>query len=183
MLTQPARTTLPPPGEPCWLSTTAGLCRPEPTSWMHMGSSFLSSLACSQMETLQPSVRYRPWCLTLERGWRCTYKAENSSLHSFWMRTKPGCCSHRSANLLAPSLSSPGVLPGADAALAQALSGHAGLQDTEGSVLVYFTRLGPLGSPMECGCLSVLVLVLPHCWLWGSAERQRVGDLGTRDWR
>lgn len=23
--------------------------------------------ACSQMETLQPSVRYRPWCLTLER--------------------------------------------------------------------------------------------------------------------
>lgn len=67
-----------------------------------------SSPDCSQMETLQPSVKYRPWCLTLERGWKCTCKAENSSLRSFWMRTKPGCCSYRSANLLAHSLTSPG---------------------------------------------------------------------------
>lgn len=92
------------------------------------------------------------------------------------MRTRPGYCSHRTANLLPPSLSSPGVLLGADTALAQALSRNAGLQDTEGRVLVYITRLGPLGSPMDCGCLCVWFL--PHCWLWGSAKRQRVGDLG-----
>lgn len=95
------------------------------------------------------------------------------------MRTRPGCCSHRTANLLAPSLSSPGVLSGADTAPAQALSRNADLQDTEGRVLVYITRLGPLGSPMDCGCVCVF------CLIAGSGAQpkgSRLGTLGNGAW-